>query len=182
MEWNTGWQTPAFGGETCLLIRCKWNKIFPVHLHLMKKLVEAWQPTFIQSFILSQLSDTVQKHGLRSTLLRSLWRCPAKAAWEVNTSWCSEFVQTSFWPCGFLQETPKATLGKQHDPGHCLRRWGDNSKCKVLFYCSFKRARNRPDHDPLEMYILEPFREQELTLLVSFSKVDQFRADYSQAM
>lgn len=32
------------------------------------------------------------------------------------------------------------------------------------------------------MYILEPFREQELTPLVSFSRVDKLRADDSQAM
>lgn len=32
------------------------------------------------------------------------------------------------------------------------------------------------------MYILEPFREQELTLLVSFSRVDQLRADHYEAI
>lgn len=101
---------------------------------------------------------------------------------KLTASLCSEFVQTSLWPCGFLQETPKAALGKQHDSGHLLRRRGDNSKGKVLFYCSFKRARNWPDNDTPEMHILEPFREQELTPLVSFSRVDKLRADDSQAM
>lgn len=138
----------------------------------MRKLVETWQPTFIQSFTLSQLSDTLCRN--------TDWEVPFPGHFgdalqrlhgKLTASLCSEFVQTSLWPCGFLQEAPKATLGKQQDPGHLLRRRGDNSKGKVLFYCSFKRARNRPDNDPLEMYILEPFREQELTLLASFPRV-----------
>lgn len=56
------------------------------------------------------------------------------------------------------------------------------AKVKFYFSAAFKRARNRPDNDPLEMYILKPFREQELTLLVSFSRMDLLRADHSQAM
>lgn len=49
-----------------------------------------------------------------------------------------------------------------------VRRRVDDSKGKGLIYCSFERARNSPDNDPLETYILESFREQESPLLVPF--------------